>query len=147
MKKIIVMLLAAVLLLSLCACGADVPEGNAELQITAKPKTEETTGETTIPEKTTGDVTTPEDTTEATTEATTEPEKENTTDGSADKKALAAGCVGKNVSELYALIGQPKSSDYAPSCLVDGEDGMLYYDGFVVYTTRENGVETVYYVE
>ena len=29
MKKIIVMLLAAVLLLSLCACGADVPEGDA----------------------------------------------------------------------------------------------------------------------
>ena len=59
MKKIIVMLLAAVLLLSLCACGADVPEGDANLQITAKPKTQETTGETTVPEETTGDVTVP----------------------------------------------------------------------------------------
>ena len=143
MKEIIVMLLAAVLLLSLCACGADVPEGNADLQITAKPKTEETTDEATIPEETTEDVTTPEDTTVETTETA----KETTTDGSSNKKALAESCVGKNVSELYALIGQPKSSDYAPSCLVDGEDGMLYYDGFVVYTTRENGVETVYYVE
>jgi len=143
MKKIIVMLLAAVLLLSLCACGADVPEGDANLQITAKPKTQETTGETTVPEETTGDVTVPEDTTGE----TTEPAQETTTEGNSELKALAQGCVGKNVSELYALIGQPKSSDYAPSCLVDGEDGMLYYDGFVVYTTRENGVETVYYVE
>ena len=143
MKKIIVMLLAAVLLLSLCACGADVPEGDANLQITAKPKTQETAGETTVPEETTGDVTVPEDTTGE----TTEPAQETTTEGNSERKALAQGCVGKNVSELYALIGQPKSSDYAPSCLVDGEDGMLYYDGFVVYTTRENGVETVYYVE
>lgn len=143
MKKIVLMLLAVVLLLSLCACGADVPEGNAELQITAKPKTEETTEDTTIPEETTGDVTTPEDTTVETTEG----EKEAVSEPANDKKALAESCVGKNVSELYALIGQPKSSDYAPSCLVDGEDGMLYYDGFVVYTTRENGVETVYYVE
>ncbi len=143
MKKIVLMLLAVVLLLSLCACGADVPEGNAELQITAKPKTEETTEDTTIPEETTGDVTTPEDTTVETTEG----EKEAVSEPANDKKVLAESCVGKNVSELYALIGQPKSSDYAPSCLVDGEDGMLYYDGFVVYTTRENGVETVYYVE
>ena len=41
----------------------------------------------------------------------------------------------------------PESSDYAPSCLGEGEDGNLYYDGFVVYTYRENGTETVEYVE
>ena len=147
MKKIVLILLAAVMLLSLCACGADVPEGNGELQITAKPKTE-TTEDTTVPEDTTtGDATTPEDTTTAVAEETTEAKVVETTAPATDKKALAESCVGKNVSALYALIGQPKSSDYAPSCLVDGEDGMLYYDGFVVYTTRENGVETVYYVE
>lgn len=136
MKKIVLILLAAVMLLSLCACGADVPEGNGELQITAKPKTE-----------TTEDTTVPEDTTTEVAEETTEAKVVETTAPATDKKALAESCVGKNVSALYALIGQPKSSDYAPSCLVDGEDGMLYYDGFVVYTTRENGVETVYYVE
>ena len=65
----------------------------------------------------------------------------------ADKKALAESCIDKDISELYALIGEPESSDYAPSCLVEGEDGALYYDGFVVYTTREGDVETVYYVE
>ena len=120
MKKMIVMLLALLLLAGLCACGTPAPEGE-EMQITAKPKTEQTTA----PEDTTGETTQP----------------------ATDKKALAKSCEGKNVSELYALIGQPNSSDYAPSCLVDGEDGMLYYDGFVVYTTREGDVETVYYVE
>ena len=64
-----------------------------------------------------------------------------------DKKALAESCIEKDISELYALIGEPSSSEYAPSCLVEGEDGTLYYDGFVVYTTREGDVETVYYVE
>ena len=137
MKKLILSVLAALLLLSLCACGADVPEGDPDLQITAKPKGETTEG--TVPEDTTGDVTTPEDTTQKQVEDTTAPANE--------KKALAESCINKNVSDLYALIGEPKSADYAPSCLVDGEDGMLYYDGFVVYTTRENGVETVYYVE
>lgn len=141
MKKIVLMLLAAVMLLSLCACGADVPEGNGDLMITAKPKTENTTEDTTVPE----DTTAPEETTGDVTEDTTE--KQGETKPNNDKKALAESCVGKNVSELYALIGQPTSSDYAPSCLVDGEDGMLYYDGFVVYTTREGNVETVYYVE
>lgn len=129
MKKLVLILLAAVMLLSLCACGADVPEGDGDLMITAKPKTENTTEDTTVPEETTAEVT------------------EDTTAADAGKKALAESCVGKNVSELYELIGQPNSSDYAPSCLVDGEDGMLYYDGFVVYTTREGDVETVYYVE
>lgn len=135
MKKLILSVLAALLLLSLCACGAEVPESDGDLMITAKPKTEATTEDTTTSEETTVDVT--EETTKG--EETTEPANE--------KKTLAESCVGKDISELYALIGQPISADYAPSCLVDGEDGLLQYDGFVVYTTRENGVEKVYYVE
>jgi hypothetical protein len=51
------------------------------------------------------------------------------------------------VEDLYAAIGSPVSSDYAPSCLGDGDDGNLYYEGFTVYTYRENGEETVTYVE
>lgn len=136
MKRIFVMLLAVLLLMGLCACGASEPTGGEELQITVKPKTE---GETTIPEETTGETTTGETTSEDVTGEASAP--------ATDKKELAKSCMGKNVSELYALIGKPNSSDYAPSCLVDGEDGMLYYDGFVVYTTREGDVETVYYVE
>ena len=61
---------------------------------------------------------------------------------------LAQGCIDQDISVLYELIGEPESSDYAPSCLGEGgEDGNLYYDGFIVYTYREGNKETVHYVE
>ena len=60
---------------------------------------------------------------------------------------IAKSYIDKPIEELYAVIGQPLSSDYASSCLGPGEDGLLEYDGFVVYTYRENGKETVYDVE
>lgn len=131
MKKMIVMLLAFVMLLSLCACGDKEEAAPTESAINVRPKVEATAAveETAAP-------------TAAPTEAPTE-----AADPVADKKALAESCIEKDISELYALIGEPTSSEYAPSCLVEGEDGALYYDGFVVYTTREGDVETVYYVE
>ena len=62
---------------------------------------------------------------------------------------LAEECIDKPLADLIALVGEPNSADYAPSCLNPGvgEDGNLYYDGFVVYTYREGGDETVQYVE
>ena len=126
MKKLILILMAALMLLSLCACGSDVPQGDDTLMITAKPKVETTEG----------------------TEETEPMETTETTIDASSAKELAISCIDKDVSELYALIGEPQSSDYAPSCLVDGDDGMLYYEGFVVYTNRlKDGTETVYYVE
>lgn len=130
MKKIMVMLLALLLLMCLCACGKEAP-AEADEQIVMTPKVEDTTP---VVEQTP-------------TDAPTEGATEAPTDPAADLKALAESCIDKDISELYALIGEPNSSEYAPSCLVKGEDGMLYYDGFVVYTTREGDVETVYYVE
>ena len=64
-----------------------------------------------------------------------------------EKKAIAEGYIDQALEDLIAVIGQPESSDYAPSCLGDGDDGNLYYDGFIVYTYREDGTETVVYVE
>ena len=131
MKKLIVMLLAILMLLGLCACGSEAP-AEKDVQIEAQPKVEETLAV--------------EETIAAVEE--TEAQEETAANPAADKKALAESCIDKDVSELYALIGEPESSDYAPSCLVEGgEDGMLYYDGFVVYTTREGDEESVYYVE
>lgn len=63
-----------------------------------------------------------------------------------DSKTIAQGLVGRPVNELYAAIGKPLSADYAPSCLIDGDDGELTYDGFVVYTERGADYETVYAV-
>ena len=53
--------------------------------------------------------------------------------------------IGESISALTDAIGEPKSESYASSCLGDGEDGELSYDGFTVYTYRApDGTETVY---
>lgn len=58
---------------------------------------------------------------------------------------LVQGLIDAPVDELYAAIGQPSDSAYASSCLGEGEDGELYYDGFTVYTYRDtDGSESVY---
>ena len=51
--------------------------------------------------------------------------------------------VDKEAEELIAVIGEPLSSDYAPSCLGPGKDGELCYEGFTVYTYKEGGSEIV----
>lgn len=61
----------------------------------------------------------------------------------ADAKSTAQGFVGKSASSLKAAIGSPNSSSYSPSCMGEGEDGELSYNGFTVYTYRENGSERV----
>lgn len=58
-------------------------------------------------------------------------------------KDEAVNCIGQSVSDLIDAIGEPQARDYAPSCLGDGEDGELAYDGFTVYTYREGNTETV----
>lgn len=124
MKKLIVAMLCLTALLA--GCGAD-------------PQPTETTTQPT---------TQTEATTEAPTETTTEAPTEETTEANS-LKAQAESCIGKTVEELIALIGEPQSSDYAPSCLNPGvgEDGNLYYEGFTVYTYKEDGVEEVVDVE
>lgn len=62
-------------------------------------------------------------------------------------KATAQSYIGKSASSMIAAMGSPTSSQYSPSCMGDGEDGELYYDGFTVYTYRENGQEKVMDVE
>lgn len=123
MKKHIAILLAALLLLSLCACGEEPqPQTQPQTQATQPSQTESQ----------------PAESTEAPTQAT-----------EADLKALAESCIDKSVDELYALIGEPESAEYAPSCLNpgEGEDGNLFYEDFVVYTYREGDEEVVTYVE
>ena len=128
-KKITAMMLAVLMMFSLVACGekkTDEPEKTPE----PTPEPVETTPEP-----------------NSVVEETPEPEfVEEPAEGS-DMKATAESFIGASLDELIAAIGEPESSDYAPSCLGEGEDGNLYYDGFVVYTYRENGTETVEYVE
>lgn len=104
--------------------------------VTPAPKPEETPVQTSAPKPADPPAEVPAETTAPVTEAP-----------AADPKTVAMGYIGRSANSLYAAIGYPVSSDYAPSCLGDGEDGNLYYNGFTVYTYRENEVETIQYVE
>lgn len=125
MKKLIALLLAAMMMLALCACR---DAGSQEPETSEPTETQEESQE---------EIPTEEETEEVPVAVV-----------NADM-ALAESCIDKSVEELYQLIGEPLSADYAPSCLNpgEGEDGNLYYDGFVVYTYREGDTETVNYVE
>ena len=129
MKKLLILIFCALLAL-LWACSA--PASSPTAAPTAAP----------APEATSAPAETPAPTAAPTAEPTPEP-----TRSPEELKAIAEGYIDEPVEELFKAIGKPQSSDYAPSCLGDGEDGNLYYDGFTVYTYRENGEETVSYVE
>lgn len=52
--------------------------------------------------------------------------------------------LGVDVNTFYSVFGYPNGADYGPSCMGDGEDGLLYYNDYVVVTFRDaNGNETV----
>ena len=124
MKKWIALLLAVLTMALLCACnGNDAPA-------TEPPASQN-------------------DPTNEPAQQVTEPSEEQTTEPEMTAFQLAESCIDKSLEELIALIGEPESADYAPSCLNPGvgEDGNLYYEGFVVYTYREGNSETVQYVE
>ena len=124
MKKALILLLCAALALSLAACGE---AGTEETAPVSEPASEETAPVS----EPAGEETAPAD----------EPEGESLLE-------TAKTFEGAPVEDLIAAIGEPESSDYAPSCLGEGEDGNLYYDGFTVYTYRDtDGSETVSYVE
>ncbi len=122
-KKTAALLLILALALSLCACGGSGGDGKSEAPANM---------ESSLPG----------------TAKTGEPEAQaGQTDPLEEIKAKVLALKDHPVSELYEAIGQPQKSDYAPSCLGPGEDGMLYYDGFTVYTYREGDKEVVYDVE
>lgn len=64
---------------------------------------------------------------------------------SEEQRKVEEELVGGKVEDLIAALGEPERKEYSTSCLVaDGEDGVFYYDGFVVMTTKfPNGDEYV----
>lgn len=136
MKKLIALLLAACMILCLCACEGNSDPGQTEPQ-SENPPAQQEVQDPVVPEN------------------SEDPSENENTQGEDPVPPeltpfeLAQSCIDLSVEELYALIGEPESSDYAPSCLNPdvGQDGNLYYDGFIVYTYREGEVETVSYVE
>lgn len=127
MKKVVILILACLLMLSLCACD----QGNQSNADNSKPQAGQQDNQTTSSDATDGSHST----------------QESTRPSQDDLKALAESCIDKPLADLIALVGEPDSSEYAASCAGEGEDGVLLYDGFVVYTYREGEEEKVTYVE
>ena len=129
MKKLTCLLLALTLLLGLAACGEEPAEVTEE---PAAESVEPAAEPSAAPEES-----------EAPAEESEAPAEEEPSPLEAAK-----AFEGAPLEDLIAAVGEPLSSDYAPSCLGEGEDGNLYYDGFTVYTYRDtDGSETVSYVE
>ena len=64
----------------------------------------------------------------------------------------ARDLIGQDVQELLNLLGAPEKIEYYPSPMGEDtdepiEEGLYYYDGFVVITLKEGTGETVYSVE
>ena len=139
MKKTVLWILCAALVLCLCACGASKtasePAPNLEplAPVTPDPAIEAASAA------------------DAEVLRAEEPPA-SATDASVDAEALAAAesCVGRSLEELYAAVGEPTGETrYAASCLEENaEDGMLFYDdlGFYVWTVRNADGETVHAV-
>ncbi len=58
--------------------------------------------------------------------------------------ATAKNYIGRSVQDMYLAIGQPTDSSYGPvEDDDDTEEGMLFYNGFYVWTLRTETGETV----
>ena len=135
MRKLLALLMAVLMIAGLCACGkTDEPVKEPDVQV------ENPTDNVPVD---------PQPSEDPSEEPSEDPSEEQPVDSQKSPFELAEECLDLPVEDLYALIGEPESADYAPSCLNPGvgEDGNLYYDGFVVYTYREGDSETVTYVE
>ncbi len=141
MKKFVVLALALALLLAAC--------GPANSQETQGQPAQTTAGKSAQPPETTAAAEQVISTQAPTQEPTQAPTQEATEPPAsapgADPELLAKAesCIDKTVEDLIALIGEPLTWDYAQSCLGDGEDGRLQYDGFYVDTYREGDTEIV----
>ena len=83
----------------------------------------------------------PEEAAEQADDAPAQEPEEAPTEPSALETALTF--VDQDAAALVLAIGEPLETQYEASCSGPGDDGVWTYDGFTVYTYRENGVETI----
>ena len=115
-RKLILSILCLICALLLIGCGNSAP---AETPSPSQPS------ETTVPSATLPD-------------AGLEPAGEPT------PFEIAQEYIDRPLEELIDAIGEPLSSSYGPSCLIQGaQDGQLQYDGFWIYSLKDGEMETV----
>lgn len=129
MKRTILSVLLAVILISLSACGSEAPAPVQTSEPTAAPPAPSAVS--TLP---------------GSNLQTSAPQDSSEPASAVDEAKLEAAraCIKEDVSTLFDAIGEPMDSSYAPSCLGPGEDGELYYEGFTVATYREGEKEIVW---
>lgn len=137
MKRIIALILASLMMLALCACGAQQAPAAPEETAAQVEATPEVTAE---PEQ----ATPPEGMASTLPGAEASEGKENEANAN---RELAVSLINEDIAKLIEKIGEPKSRDYAPSCLGEGEDGELVFDGFTVYTYKTAESEIIQDVE
>lgn len=128
MKKFFAILLALALTAGLSACSLTESEAQTEEENTLTEEEIQAASES-----------------DALTAETERPASE--TDASLDQSVYEAAlaCVGLTVEELYDAVGEPSDSQYAASCEEENaEDGMLFYDGFYVWTVKTETEEIVH---
>ena len=157
MKKLLAILLVCLLLVTAVACGAPVEEPSpAKPMAPYNPEAEEKAKQETPaePEEPAEDPAPVEDPVEpAEPVAPTEPEEpsepaenpvtEGPVEGPVEDTAPmptvedALAFVDQPLSDLIEAIGEPLEEYYEYSCSGPGDDGLLTYDGFIVFTYRE----------
>lgn len=170
MKKLILTLcslLCLALVLNLSACGgkddessapspSPSPAASATPKPTASPKPTGTPKPTATPKPTEAPTPTPEPESEdedpdydpneggdVYVQPSGDDDEPDNNGGGDDTPSVPYNLIGSSVDALYGAYGYPNSSEYGPSCIGPGQDGVLYYSGFTVYTYSENGVETI----
>lgn len=162
MKKIIPALLILCLLCGLAACGSKeenitpapvAPAATEEPVATPEPAEE---AEAPAEQEAPAAQNTPEPAVPEENDQLSRPDSGKTDDNSGNDSGnsggnsatpyeLAQQYLGSSTSSLIAAIGSPSGTEYTISCEADGaEDGVWYYDGFVVWTVRyADGTEIV----
>ena len=154
MKKLFAILMACLLLVTTVACGAPAEEPakpaapyNPEVEEKAE---EEATAAPEEPVEAPAPAEEPVEPTEPEAEEPAEPEApaenpvaEEVTEGPVEEEAAAPNVedllafVDQPLSDLIEVIGEPLEEYYEYSCSGPGDDGLLTYDGFIVFTYRE----------
>ena len=145
MKKLFAILMACLLLVTLVACGTP-----AEEPVTAAPKApynpeaeekakEETPAEPEEPAEDPVEPIEPEEPSESAEDPVTEGPAEGPVEDEASLPTVedALAFVDQPLSDLIEAIGEPLEEYYEYSCSGPGDDGLLTYDGFIVFTYRE----------